>query len=44
MVLQTARPGAGSAAMATALSALLAQLADRIVAELSLLTPVGPSR
>jgi uncharacterized lipoprotein YmbA len=40
MVLQTTQAGVTPAATANALSTLLAQLADRIVAELSLLTPV----
>jgi uncharacterized lipoprotein YmbA len=39
-VLQTALPDAGSAAIATALSTLLSQLADRIVAELLLTAPL----
>jgi uncharacterized lipoprotein YmbA len=43
MVLQTTRAGVTSAATANALSTLLAQLADRIVAELILLTPLDPS-
>jgi uncharacterized lipoprotein YmbA len=42
MVLETTRAGAGSAAVASALSTLLGQLADRIVAELMRLTPVDP--
>jgi uncharacterized protein len=44
MVLRTALAGAGSAAMASALSTLLSQLADRIVAELLLMAPVEPAR
>jgi uncharacterized protein len=43
MLLHTRRPGAGSAAMASALSMLLAQLADGIVAQLTLLPPIDPS-
>jgi uncharacterized protein len=43
MMLQTTLPGAGSAATASALSTLLAQLADRIVAELMLLAPLEPA-
>lgn len=43
MVLQTTLPGAGAAATASALSMLLAQLADRIVAELMLLAPLEPA-
>jgi uncharacterized protein len=42
MVLNTARPVSGSASMAGALSALLAQLADGIVAQLLLLPPAEP--
>jgi uncharacterized lipoprotein YmbA len=43
MVLQTTVSGEGPASTATALSALLAQLADRIVVELLLLAPVDTS-
>jgi uncharacterized lipoprotein YmbA len=43
MVLLAPRLGAGSASMAGALSTLLAQLADGIVAQLMLLNPVDPS-
>jgi hypothetical protein len=43
MVLLAPRLGAGSASMASALSTLLAQLADGIVAQLMLLNPVVPS-
>jgi hypothetical protein len=43
MVLLTPRLGVGSASMASALSTLLAQLADGIVAQLMLLNPVDPS-
>jgi uncharacterized protein len=43
MVLQTPLPTLGSAATASALSTLLAQLADRIVAELLPLAPVEPA-
>jgi hypothetical protein len=38
-MLQTPRPSAGSAAIASALSTLLAQLADDIVTQLMLLKP-----
>jgi uncharacterized protein len=40
MLLETTLPSAGSAATASALSTLLAELADRIVADLLLLAPV----
>jgi len=43
MLLETTFRGAGSAATASALSTLLAELADRIVAELLLLAPVEPT-
>ena len=43
MLLETTLRGAGSAATASALSTLLAELADRIVAELLLSAPVEPA-
>jgi hypothetical protein len=43
LVLHTSLSGAGSGSIATALSKLIAQLADRIVAELLLPAPVDPS-
>jgi uncharacterized protein len=43
MLVETTLPVAGSAAMARALSTLLAELADRIVAELLLMTPIEPT-
>jgi len=44
MLLETTLRGAGSGATASALGTLLAELADRIVAELLLLGPVEPAR